>query len=173
MIFESIPLLIYVLAQTILCIVFFVQIRKLKKKLISFTKGKDGSSLEEMIAWLTKKTAETDELLTEHKKKLNQLNGRLKTSIRGISLVHYDAYEGIGGKQSFSLAILDENQNGAIVSSIINRNHSAVYAREVREGVSLQTLTEEETQVLAEVIKKYTYEYANNAGTSGSRNGSH
>lgn len=154
MIFESIPLLIYLLAQTILCIVLFVQIRKLKKKLTSFTKGKDGGSLEETIAWLTKKSAETDETLTEHKQKLNQLNGRLKTSVRGVSLVYYDAYEGIGGKQSFSLAILDENQNGAIVSSIINRNHSAVYAREVQGGVSLQALTEEEQSVLAEVIKK-------------------
>lgn len=151
---SSIPLLIYLLAQTILCIVLFVQIRRLKKKLTSFTKGKDGGSLEETIAWLTKKSAETDETLAQHKQKLNQLNGRLKTSVRGVSLVYYDAYEGIGGKQSFSLAILDENQNGAIVSSIINRNHSAVYAREVHEGTPLQTLTQEEQQVLAEVIKK-------------------
>lgn len=154
MIFESIPLLVYILAQTILCVVLFVQLRTLKKKLTSFTKGKDGASLEETIAWLTKKSAETDDTLTGHKQKLNQLNGRLKTSIRAVSLLHYDAYEGIGGKQSFSLAILDENQNGAIVSSIINRNHSAVYAREVQGGTPLQALTEEEQHVLAEVIKK-------------------
>lgn len=151
---QSIPLLIYSIAQTILCIVLFVQIRTLKKKLTSFTKGKDGASLEEAIAWLTKKSAETDESLDGHKQKLNQLNGRLKTSVRGVSSLHYDAYEGIGGKQSFSLALLDENQNGAIVSSIINRNHSAVYARAVQGGIPLQTLTEEEQQVLAEVIKK-------------------
>lgn len=156
MIVESIPLLLYVLAQTILCIVLFVQTYRLKKKLALFTKGKNGASLEEMIAWLTKKSAETDGTLTEHKKKLNQLNGRLKTSIRGITTIHYDAYEGVGGKQSFSLALLDENQNGAIVSSIINRNHSAVYARAVQNGIPLQSLTEEEMRVLAEVIKKTT-----------------
>lgn len=150
----SISLLIYSIAQTILCVILFVQIRTLKKKISSFTKGKDGASLEETIAWLTKKTAETDDLLFEHKKKLNQLNTRLKTALRSTSIVYYDAYEGIGGKQSFSLAVLDENQNGAIVSSIINRNHSAVYARAVREGAPLQTLTKEEQQVLAEVIEK-------------------
>jgi hypothetical protein len=150
----SIPFLIYSIAQTILCIILFVQLQNMKKRLSSFTSGKNGSSLEESIAWLTKKSAETDETHTAHSKKLNQLNNRVKTAVRGISITHYDAYEGIGGKQSFSLAILDENQNGAIVSSIINRNHSAVYARAVREGAPLQTLTEEEQTVLAEVIKK-------------------
>ncbi len=143
---------IVILTTTV--IILFILFTKLKKKLREFTKGKDGASLESTLSWLTKKNADIDETLHDHQKKLSVLNQRLKTSVRGIHLVHYDAYGDNSGKQSFSLGILDENKNGAIVSIITNRNHVGMYAREITNGVSQQELTDDEKRVLEEAVKK-------------------
>lgn len=136
--------------STIVLIVFLV---KIHKRLISFMKGKDGASLESILAWLTKKNAEVDETLVAHKEALEMIDSRVKKSVRGYSLVRYDAYGDAGGNQSFASGLIDESGDGFVLSVITNRNHVGVYAKPVSRGVSLSTLTPEESSAL-EASKK-------------------
>lgn len=137
-----------------LCIIVLtVLVMKLKKRLTIFMKGKDGESLEATLHWLTKKIAETDEMLETHKEALQFIDRRVQRSIRGYSLVRYNAYLGAGGEQSFSTALIDEHGDGYILSIVANRNHTGVYAKRVTGGTAESSLTEEETQALTQAKK--------------------
>ncbi len=116
-------------------------------------KGKDGASLESVLAWLTKKNAEVEDTLEAHKEALELIDTRVKKSVRGYSLVRYDAYEDTGGNQSFASGLIDETGDGFILSVITNRNHVGIYAKPVSRGTALSSLTKEETLAL-ETSKK-------------------
>ncbi len=110
--------------------------------------GKDGASLEATLAWLTQKAAATDDTLHAHKEGLEMIDRRVKRSLRGYSLVRYNAYENVGGEQSFASGLIDEHEDGYILSVITNRNHVGVYAKKVNRGIADVSLTEQETDAL-------------------------
>jgi hypothetical protein len=133
----------------ILCIAsLLLLVMKLRKRLAQFMKGKDGASLEASLHWLTQKAAATDETLAAHKEALEFIDKRVSRSIRGYSLVRYDAYIGAGGAQSFSSGLLDEHGDGFILSVVVSRNHTGVYAKNITGGKADASLTEEEAQAL-------------------------
>jgi hypothetical protein len=111
-------------------------------------RGKNGASLEATLEWLTQKNAQVDDTLKAHKHALELIDSRIKKSIRGYSLIRYDAYEDTGGKQSFASGLIDESGDGFILSVITNRNHVGIYAKPVSRGTSLASLTPEETSAL-------------------------
>lgn len=152
---QSIPLwlLIALGALGISTLVLIVFSLRLHKRLRKFMAGKDGTSLESALAWLTKKNAEVDDTLLAHKEALEVIDSRVKKSIRGYSLIRYDAYDDSGGNQSFASGILDEGGDGFILSVITNRNHVGIYAKPVSRGNALSSLTEEEALAL-ETSKK-------------------
>ncbi len=134
-------------------VVLIVLVVQLRKKLAAFMTGKDGASLEATLAWLTQKAANVDTTLEAHKEALEMIDARVKRSIRGYSLVRYDAYESSGGEQSFASGLIDEHQNGYILSVITNRSHVGVYAKKINRGIPEVSLTTEETDALTAAKK--------------------
>lgn len=152
---QSIPLwlTITLLLLSLSTIALIVICLNLHKRLKSFMKGKDGASLESVLAWLTQKNAQVEDTLEAHKEALELIDSRVKKSVRGYSLIRYDAYEDSGGNQSFATGIIDEQGDGFILSVITNRNHVGVYAKPVNRGIAASSLTPEETLAL-ETSKK-------------------
>mgnify|MGYP001607516880 CR=1 FL=1 len=133
-------------------IVLIILIVQMHSRLSKFVKGKDGSSLEATLEWLTQKVSNIDDTLATHKQGLEYIDRRVKRSIRGYSLIRYDAY-GAGGAQSFSTGLLDEHGDGFILSVVSNRNHTGVYSKKIIAGNAETSLTEEEGLALAEAKK--------------------
>ncbi len=73
----------------------------------------------------------------------------LRTAVRFQGLVRYDAYRDMGGRQSWSLALLDGTRTGTVVTSLHARDHARVYLKEVTAGVPSQRLSPEEEQAIA------------------------
>ena len=146
----SIPSIVMIIATlfAIALIALLVSVVRMQQKLRSFMAGKDGASLEATLAWLTHKIADIDTTLEVHKEGLEMIDHRVKRSIRGYSLVRYDAYESTGGAQSFASGLIDEHEDGYILSVITNRNHVGVYAKKVNRGIPELSLTTEETDAL-------------------------
>ena len=63
-------------------------------------------------------------------------------------MVRYDAYRDMGGQQSWSIALIDGNNTGAVVTSLHARDHARVYLKELVEGVPGQRLSPEETRAV-------------------------
>ena len=81
-----------------------------------------------------------------------ELFALLGRSARNLGLVRYDAFEEMGGRLSFSAALLNDHGTGIVISSINARAESRVYAKEVRGGTSDHTLSPEEQQAIAEAL---------------------
>lgn len=72
----------------------------------------------------------------------------LRTSLRFQGMVRYDAYRDMGGSQSWSIALLDGNQSGAVVTSLHARDHARVYLKEMVDGAPGQRLSPEEERAV-------------------------
>lgn len=73
----------------------------------------------------------------------------LRTALRFQGMVRYDAYRDMGGNQSWSIALLDGNRSGAIVTCLHARDHARVYLKEMNAGEPGQRLSPEEERAVA------------------------
>jgi hypothetical protein len=80
---------------------------------------------------------------------LAALRADLSQALRHVAVVRYDAFGDMGGRLSFSAAIIDDGGDGVVISSIHARGESRTYAKGVVGGTADATLTPEEQQALA------------------------
>jgi hypothetical protein len=85
----------------------------------------------------------------------SRLNGRMETAEQRIdrtlayrSLVRYDAYGEMSGRQSTSIALLDATRSGVVLSSIHHRDQARLYAKQMREGTPELELSPEEDEAI-------------------------
>jgi Protein of unknown function (DUF4446) len=88
-----------------------------------------------------------------------RLDGRMQTAERRIdgamayrALIRYDAYGEMSGRQSTSIALLDANRSGLVLSSIHHRDQARLYAKEVREGKPELELSPEEDEAIRQAL---------------------
>jgi hypothetical protein len=140
----------------ILLIILIITIIRFNKRLTLFTNGKSGASLESTMQNLL----DGHEIAKINHKKLSDfvtnIHERVIDSHRGFALLKYNAYDNVGGNQSFSLAILDENGNGMVLSNLYSRERSNVFAKPIGNFSSEIELTTEEQSVLKQARKKLT-----------------
>jgi hypothetical protein len=77
------------------------------------------------------------------------LRAEIAQALRHVAVVRYDAFGDMGGRLSFSAALVDDRGDGIVLSSIHARGESRTYAKGVLGGRSDTTLTPEEQQALA------------------------
>ncbi|MFK5584815.1 MULTISPECIES: DUF4446 family protein [unclassified Serinicoccus] len=79
---------------------------------------------------------------------LASLRGELSQALRHVAVVRYDAFGDMGGRMSFSAAVVDDTGDGMVISSIHARGESRTYAKGIVGGDSEIVLTPEERQAL-------------------------
>lgn len=129
-----------------------VKIKKMKLTYTSFMSGKDGKSLEEVIL---KRFKEVDELKKEDaakKVQLDDINELLRYAFSKMGMVKYDAFNEMGGKLSFALALLDNRNNGFLINAMHSREGCYTYVKEIINGESYINLGEEEKKALNKAI---------------------
>lgn len=86
--------------------------------------------------------------LAHEARRIEELFTILGHSARNLGVVRYDAFEDMGGKMSFSAALLDDHASGVVITSINARSESRVYAKVLRNGDSEHNLSEEERRAI-------------------------
>jgi Protein of unknown function (DUF4446) len=76
-----------------------------------------------------------------------------KVALQRFGLVRYDAFDDMGGRLSFSAALLDDNGDGVIISSINGRTETRTYAKLVRGLTSDHNLSDEEREAIAIAVE--------------------
>ena len=150
-VFVFVILTVILLSTTI---ILLVKITSLTKKYNAFMKGSDGHTLESTILTRFK---EIDILKEESKytsEKLNIACETLITAYQKIGIVKYDAFKEMGGKLSFSLCLLDDENNGFILTSMHTREGCYTYVKEIIKGESFVVLATEERKALEEAKNK-------------------
>lgn len=152
----NISLLIPILGSivAILLVILIIIMIRFNKRFTLFTNGKNGASLESTMQDLLNNHAIAK---SDHKKLsdfVSTIHKRVTDSHRGFAISKYNAYDNVGGNQSFSFAILDENGNGMVLSSLYSRERSNVFAKPIMSFSSEIELTDDEKSVLKQAITK-------------------
>lgn len=148
----AIGILVLAVLTVVLLILLIVQIsktNKLKKRLDQFLLGKDGASLEQDILKLYDDNQFLRELEEKDRNDIDTIFKRMQTVYQKMGLVRYDAFNQMGGQLSYSLALLDENDNGFIINSVHSTEGCYSYSKEIRNGDNSISLSEEEAEALA------------------------
>ena len=85
---------------------------------------------------------------------LVRVDRRTDESVRNISIVRYDAYEDAGGNQSASLAVLDSQRTGVVVSAIQGRDYARIYVKELDRGRAPVALSPEEAEAVERAMSQ-------------------
>ena len=101
---------------------------------------------------------ERDNRMTE--RDITQIYSILGYCVQKVAVVRYNAFHNVGSDQSFSVALLDYEDSGVVISSIFGRDSSTVFAKPVDYGESDYVLTGEEEEAIGLARRRY-YEMTN------------
>ena len=137
-----------VVIMFIIQIINMVQIGKLKKKYNVFMKGKDAKSLEDT---LIKRLNQVDKLIeanAANEQNIKKIFNNMKSTFQKFGLVKYNAFHEMGGKLRFSLALLNETDDGFVMNAVHSREGCYIYIKEIVGGNSIIVLADEEQEAL-------------------------
>lgn len=113
-------------------------------------RGVSGDSLEELLLDYASNTTQFRADVERALATSDANAGGLRQALRRVGLHRYDAFANVGGQQSFSLALLDDANNGLVLSGLYSRQEMRVYAKPIVRGRSEVTLTPEEQRAISE-----------------------
>lgn len=132
----------------ILLIVNYSKTNKLIKKYNRLMKGADNKNLEAMLISHLDTIKDGLSRLDDIEADLKNQNARLKKCTQNIGLVRYNAFDQMGGDQSFSVALLDDRGDGFVLTNLYGRNSSSTFAKPVKLRQSTYPLTNEEMEAI-------------------------
>ena len=118
--------------------------------MINFLKKEEPKSLEEVLDYAKSLERKIDELSS----KLEKTEAKNRFSIKKLAIKRYNPFSGVGGDQSFSIALLDESNDGLIISSLFSQEGNRFYAKPVKKGISEYSLSGEEKEVIDQAINQ-------------------
>lgn len=137
---------------SILIIILFGKNRRLKRKYDSFLRGEE-TDIESLLTEFIKKTDDVQSTHESMKESIMQTQVQLKKCVQKVGVVRYSAVAGVGSDLSFTIALLDQEDNGVVVNGIYTRDGSYTYAKPVIDGKSKHLLSDEENEAI-EIAKK-------------------
>ena len=156
------PSFIFLLLFVILLFLLYVNVtmkyNRLKSSYMTFMRGKDGKTLEESMK---ERFAEVDTILKvtkQNRSDIREINRRLEGNYQKLGIIKYDAFNEMGGKLSFALAMLDGKNNGWVINAMHSREGCYTYVKEIVKGESYVELAEEEAEALDKAIFQDPYE---------------
>ncbi len=90
--------------------------------------------------------------LTGAEQRLVDLEEALQGCVAHTALVRYDAYGEMSGRQSSTIALLDSRRSGVVLSSILHRDHSRIYVKQLQEGTPELELSPEEQEAVSAAL---------------------
>jgi hypothetical protein len=139
---------IFLLLLLILMIVQSTKLKKLKKRLDKFMLGSEGQSIESDLAKIYEDNKYLRQISDENKKDIRTIYKKLESAYQKMGVIKYDAFNQMGGQLSFSLALLDENNNGFIINSVHSTEGCYSYTKEIKAGECDISLGDEEKKAL-------------------------
>lgn len=132
----------------LLIIINMVKTSKLKKRYKKFMSDTDAQSLEEKISERLEQIDGLIESTVTNKEKIEKMESLMGATFQKIGLVKYDAFDEMGGKLSFSLALLNQKDDGFIINAMHSREGCYTYIKEIIAGKSIIVLGTEEKEAL-------------------------
>lgn len=134
-------LLIIVLAQS-------VKVSRLRKRYERMMAGAGVEDLESLLLNLKMQTDSVEDEQEKQRRAMTMIEQRQRMAKTKLGMKRYNAFSDQGSDLSFSFALLDELDNGIVISGLHNRDSSYVYAKPLEQGASTYTLSPEEKEAV-------------------------
>lgn len=147
-----IVLLIIVLVLVGSAVSITMRMSRLERKYRMFMKGSDAQTLEKRFV---RKFAQIDRLYEakeEHEHSINSIIKNFRIIFSKYGVEKYDAFDDVGGKLSFALALLDKENTGLILNAVHSRDNCFLYLKEIVKGESYVMLSQEEVEALRKAV---------------------
>lgn len=144
---------IFVIVLAILTLALFIQNIFLMKKYKSIFKNSKGGSLEDVLADQIRKTDKMENEIRKLLQNILQIGEDFKTAIQKIGIKRYSPFKEVGSDQSFTISLLDGNNDGLMITGLHMREDMKTYAKPIEKGVSKYPLSKEEENILKELTK--------------------
>jgi hypothetical protein len=144
----TLALFALVIIQFLMLMSVRARLNKLSRMLRSLFAGPEGADLEAVLKNCLDTSAAAQQKGEELDAQLRALTQVVRGCVQHFGLVRYDAYGDVSGQQSFSLALLDADRNGVVISGLFSRSDSRCYGKAVVAGSAEQSLTDEEQNAL-------------------------
>ena len=154
MFYISIALSVCCVVLLVLVIISLCKLKTLKRRVDSLTRGKDTESMEDIILSYLQRVESLEEGEEITRAALTAIKDNLKITYQKKGLVKYDAFREMSGALSYSLALLDKENNGVLISSIYSREGCYTYAKDIVNGESKINLSEEEAEALKQAMNQ-------------------
>jgi len=133
-----------------LLLLYFYKTNKKINRLLEKGKIKDFKAI---LLSQTEKNNDLEEKLKEAFLKIENLEALSEKTMQKTGIVRFNPFNEIGGNQSFVIALLDDKNNGFVISSLFVKDGNRVYAKAIREGKSDYLLSDEEKEAIERAIK--------------------
>ncbi len=139
----------FFIALTVLVIVLVCWVYIIWSRNKKIFKGESGD-LEKVLLNIREQEEDVVDVLEKIEKRLINLERELPKDIRKVGLVRFNPFSDAGGDQSFALALLNDEKDGIVLSSLYGREINRVYAKPIEKGTSKYQLSAEEKQAIEE-----------------------
>ena len=144
------------LLSLVMIILLVVLIRKqdhLKARMDYFMRGGKKEPLEESLRHMVDDNQTMKQQLKAAGTELGRLRAEMQTTYRKTGVVKYNAFPGMAGKMSSSVALLNNENNGIVITSIHGQDGCYTYIKEIMNGKSINPLTKEDEEALKIAIE--------------------
>lgn len=141
-------LVILTVAAFATAVVLLCRYTALKRRVDRFLRGRDASSLEDMLLKVLEDNQKVKIQLKNNVNEIVRINENLISAYRKIGIVKFNAFPGMAGKVSSSICLLNNENNGFIINSIHGQDGCYTYVREIMNGKSVSALTKEDEEAL-------------------------
>lgn len=146
-------LCILVLILTITALLQSRKIRRMNSRWRDLLDGAKGENLERLLYDHLKERMQIQGQIEAIDSRVQVLEDKMAGAKRHLGLVKYDAFDDVGGSQSFALALYDDRGNGALVTSLVGRSDCRVYCKPLLGGRSERSISQEEQRAIQEAVQ--------------------
>lgn len=125
-----------------------LRMNRLQRRYRLFMKGTDGQSVEKAMAGRLRELGKLRYEQEQNSIELGSLQNLYDRMLCKYGIVKYDAFEDVGGKMSFALAMLDQENTGFVLNAIHSRDNCFLYLKDIVKGTSYIMLSDEEVEAL-------------------------
>lgn len=146
-------LLILILVLIMLYVISVTNLKKLRKNYAEFIKKiGNGNNVDEMLREYIKRVETVEAKNNEIISYCKSLDDNIKICVQKIGVVRYNAFKDTGSDLSFTLALLDDKNDGIVLNGIYARDSSNIFAKPIEKGESKYVLSNEEKEAISRAI---------------------
>ncbi|MGC8667434.1 MAG: DUF4446 family protein [Chthonomonadales bacterium] len=141
-------LVLALMAMMLIVCLLYLRVGRLNRLYLRLTRNTSGGNIEEILIGYMDTVRQVEARLARMEERVEELARVQKTCLQRIGVVRFDAFEEVGGKQSFAVVLANAQDDGVVLSSVYSRRDVRIYAKFLHAGKPSHPLTDEEREAL-------------------------